>query len=110
MSRSTGSVLSVNEIANGRATLIDPAIPTEQFAMPYVVPSVKREMKTGSPSIAQSDPYNLPPLYFNQIGNYPAELFEAPIENFNIKIQPTSTANTPIQASVGSRYSALVPS
>lgn len=114
MSRSNGNVAPAGDIlAIGFPTILDPDIASAPFVIPPVVPNVKRQMKVGEPDIPQSNPMVNPPLYFNQIGNNPAELFQAPVEDFNVKIKPTLTSEAPItrerltRAESQSRYASL---
>lgn len=115
MSRSTGSVLSVgqNKVETGYATTILPDIPSEQYSMPLALPAVKQKFLIGPEPVPIGDPEKPPPLYFNQTGNTLAELFEAPIEDFNFKLAPTPTGDAPISreqltaSQTQSRYSAL---
>jgi hypothetical protein len=114
MSRVSGNVLRSGDLVDKAfATLINPDIPSEQYEIPPVLPNVSRKMMTNNNDPPPSDPYKLPPLFFNQIGNSVEDLFSAPIENFNMKIVPTPTAQTPISrdtitsAQATSRYSNL---
>jgi hypothetical protein len=115
MSRSTGRVLSVGDVVeNAVATTINPDIAVGQYTMPPVVPAVKQKFLIGALAPPPSDPFKAPPLFFNQTGNNPLELFEAPVENFNFKIMPTQTAELPItregltKTEGQSRYSSLL--
>lgn len=117
MSRSTGRILPAGDVVQvGFATTIDPDIRVGEYTLPPVVPSRKQKFLIGATAPKPSDPFKNPPLYFNQVNNSPMNLFEAPVEDFNIKITPTQTGELPISrerlttAQSQSRYSSLVQS
>lgn len=114
MSRAGGRVLRPADVIDVPYPIeIRPAIPSEQFVMPFAVSNVKRKYLVGAPAPPPSNPMMNPPLFFNQFGNSASDLFEAPVENFNFKFAPVSYADQMISRDrltapqSASRYSAL---
>lgn len=85
---SSGRIRDTGKVKKGVATTLTSDIPVGITATPPAVAGIHSKIASGFAPPPPSDPFKSPPLYFNQIGNNPADLFEVPVEVFKLKSQP----------------------